>query len=960
MKSFYRIAVFLPLMASSFWSLGQGATKKQASVTAKWFPKYDFNPAVFKQPAIEFGPFARWWWPGNNVDKTELQREINLFADNSFGGVEIQPMAALFAPGTAAARAKMVTWDTPDYYENLKTVMEEARKRGLTIDMTDGSGWPPGGSFLTAADGFLSLDAASIDVTGNSAVAIKLPTVTNNTTSPSRLETVMAAKILPKKEGDKSNTVLLDPSSVVMLTKYVHKDSLNWHAPAGDWKIVAFWSKPAGQKTMSASPTQGPVFDHFDSAKVLKNYRHLFGAQTGLAPYFGNPMRSVFNDSYEFTVNRHYALGFIAYFKKHRGYDITPWLPAEMQRGYNYVNYMNPNASPDFSFSSQDWRLKYDYDLTLSELFGEQFLKASRDFLEPQGLLHRTQAYGLNLDMMASAGLASIPETETMLGPEANIKIMTSGAHLYNRPIISAESVVYASRAYTTTPQKIKLAVDKLFAEGVNQVIYHGIPYRYTPEQVGSEGWYPFSLTTLGSINFSSNLGEGNIFWKDQKAVNQYIQRVQYALRSGKPHADVLIYFPFMSVDGTPENPEEIMTKGYIPGVEGPLPDIKERQMAEKEKWAEVVYPLINQLEANGITWDWVNDASIQIAQLNANKQINIRGNIYKALILANNPVTQLQTAQKISLLAARGMNLMATGTLPYMQPSYLNWQANDRKTEQFIQTALRAKSSKYIQTGIALSSWLKGVRGAVAFMGQYHFTRQVQRDMADGSRIQFIWNKSDQWQTLALSLDKKYLSSFWLNADAGTSVQNNTSVINYRLPPYGSIILFASTKKAIGAKSPGILSGATDEGTIVLALDKWDLKADTVTIENGGLFDWRTNDKLKFSSAEGIYSSSFQWGKSSATSHYYLDLGKVYFTAEVFVNGHVAGKRLFSPYMLDITAYLKQGGNSIEVRVTPGQLNGFIGKASSGDAHYKQFKGKEGQLMAAGLLGPVVIREQK
>jgi hypothetical protein len=43
-------------------------------------------------------------------------------------------------------------------------------------------------------------------------------------------------------------------------------------------------------------------------------------------------MRAVFSDSYEFTVNRHYTLNFISYFKKHRGYDITPYLPANMQR----------------------------------------------------------------------------------------------------------------------------------------------------------------------------------------------------------------------------------------------------------------------------------------------------------------------------------------------------------------------------------------------------------------------------------------------------------------------------------------------------------------------------------------------------------------------------------------------------------------------------------------------------
>ena len=634
--------------------------------------------------------------PVNNVDTAELKREINLFADNDFGGVEVQPLN-LFVPGTKEARAKVLTWDTPEYYANLIAVMKEARKRGLTVDMTDGSGWPPGGSFLSADDGMITLESASVDLPAGGDKAVALPAITNTSGSPSRLVAVLVAKTLPKKAEDKTSTILLDQSSTIVVTQYVRNDSLHWTAPSGNWKLIAFWSKPASQKTMTASPTQGPVMNHFDSTKVFKNYKHLFGERTGLAPYFGNPMRSVFNDSYEFAVDRHYSYGFIEYFKKHRGYDITPWLPAETQRGYNYVSYMKPKTDADFTFSDQDWRLKYDYDLTISELLGEQFIKASRDWLEPQGLLHRTQAYGLNLDMIAEAGLASIPETETMNGPEANVKIMTSGGHLYNKPIISAESVVYITRAYTTTPQKIKIAVDKLFAEGVNQVIYHGIPYRYRPTELGPEGWYPWSTPSTGAVNFSSNLGEGDIFWKDQKDVNEYINRTQYALRSGKAHGDVLIYFPFMDLDGMPDNPEEILAGGNLPGIEGPL-SLHGAATAAKIKWAKIVYPLVNALEANGITWDWVNDASIREAQLTATKKINICGNIYQALVLAEDSTIQLNTAQKINQLASNGMDFMATGNLPRMQPSFLNWKANDKKTAQFITAALKTQSSRYIK----------------------------------------------------------------------------------------------------------------------------------------------------------------------------------------------------------------------------------------------------------------------
>jgi hypothetical protein len=41
--------------------------QNSGSDNAKWFPKYDFDALQFKSPANEFSPFARWWWPRNDV-----------------------------------------------------------------------------------------------------------------------------------------------------------------------------------------------------------------------------------------------------------------------------------------------------------------------------------------------------------------------------------------------------------------------------------------------------------------------------------------------------------------------------------------------------------------------------------------------------------------------------------------------------------------------------------------------------------------------------------------------------------------------------------------------------------------------------------------------------------------------------------------------------------------------------
>lgn len=48
----------------------------------------------------------------------------------------------------------------------------------------------------------------------------------------------------------------------------------------------------------------------------------------------------------------------------------------------------------------------------------------------------------------------------------------------------------------------------------------------------------------------------------------------------------------------------------------------------------------------------------------------------------------------------------------------------------------------------------------------------------------------------------------------------------------------------------------------------------------------------------------------------YYLDLGSVYETAEVFVNGSRAGIRICPPYRLDVTGLIHAGKNQLTVTV--------------------------------------------
>ena len=336
---------------------------------------------------------------------------------------------------------------------------------------------------------------------------------------------------------------MLDPATLRVLDSNVRDGELRWSAPPGTWRVVAIYAMPAGEApTLVAAPQAGLVLDHFHADKVRAHYDYLLGKRTGIDAYWGAPLRGFFNDSLEFKVERHWAEGFLDEFERRRGYDLRPWLPALFVAGadnFFVSDVFGVHPEPDFGLGADADRVRWDYELTVSDLVIERFYDTSREWAAARGLLSRAQGYGMALDAIRAAGHIDIPETEALYagGSDLFLKLASSGAHLYGRPLVSAESFVWRGAEYRTTPQKVRAAADKLFTAGVNHVVWHGTPYRVARAEgdgFGEEGWYPWSIpgATLG---FSTNFSEASPFWRDAEAINRYLARAQLLLRQGRP-----------------------------------------------------------------------------------------------------------------------------------------------------------------------------------------------------------------------------------------------------------------------------------------------------------------------------------------------------------------------------------------------------------------------------------------
>jgi hypothetical protein len=124
----------------------------------------------------------------------------------------------------------------------------------------------------------------------------------------------------------------------------------------------------------------------------------------------------------------------------------------------------------------------------------------------------------------------------------------------------------------------------------------------------------------------------------------------------------------------------------------------------------------------------------------------------------------------------------------------------------------------------------------------------------------------------------------------------------------------------------------------------------DPIAIETDGtgtiaLGDWSRVGILNNYSGGARYRTRLPLTADEAKAKVTLDLGKVAGTAEVHVNGKMAGLRVAPPWRLEVTGFLKDGENTIEVLVYNSLAN-----------HYQTIpSGYRGNPLS-GLLGPVQL----
>ncbi|MCP4764317.1 MAG: hypothetical protein GY870_21265, partial [archaeon] len=662
-------------------------------------------------------------------------------------------------------------------------------------------------------------------------------------------------------------------------------------------------------------------------------------------------------------------------------------------------------------------RIRWDYDKTLSDLFCDEYTKTMSDWAEKHKLKSRIQAYGIEADTLKVWGLSHISETEQLYagGTIDFHKFAGSSGAINAQPITCSETLIWMHRDYLTNPLKWKISADRLLISGINQMIYHGYPYQ-NPD-FPYPGFHYSTPYISNTMRFSTNCNTMNSLSDFFPYLNLYISRGQYAMQHGKTICKIGTYYPLLNYcDGALKRDE--ITEGVIDDYDckhhgPPSPgNVKEKGFDKHELWLLEHLKIADNLMENGYNYTHINEESILNAEIDG-KVLKIGICEFETLIFNCIESVSVELAEKIKKIVEADIPVVFIDQIPDRQRGFFNYKENDKKIKQVLHEEIREKI-QFIKKDTDLSDFLKkdlNITPQVIFDCKQP-TIQFIHKKTDNSDIYYL--RHSVKTPLKISAKFKHGNKIPYVMDPSTgNVQQlsqytriddgNLISTNLYFEGYGSIILEFrdvddNTEESTyiiecpikterleegNGKISGLidtpgnysfkLSDGTEKNVTIheneiaspIRLKQWNFHSDIRDyLGNYSPLDLVINDEtnwmdikeLKYSSDRGIYSSTFSLTKEylKENSKLILNLGRVCEVALVKINEKELDPILFYPYESDITEFVQEGENSIEVTVVPTLHNQLVGYAKKDSKNFHNHKNRP--LIPSGLVKPVRI----
>jgi len=545
----------------------------------------------FIKPPPGYGEVPFYWWLGDPLTKERLAWQLDQLAGKGIVGLQIN-----YAHSDQGGQSWGLTYpsDPPLFSDAWWKLVEwfaaEAKKRGMAVSLSDytlgivGQGYWMDEILKEQPDLRGSvLEAAVRNVEGGKECSWEVPEGTVGVT-------------IYRLEGDS-----IAAGSGVDLRPRLQGRTLRWQPPAGNWRVVAAFSRVVANSVDPLDPRLGP--------EVIKHFFQRF--EDHLPGEGGKALNCFFSDELNFGIGGNlWHKRFAEEFRRRKGYDLVPELAAVFMD-------IGPRTP----------KVRLDYKDVMVALEEQSYFKPVFDWHYQRGMLYGGDHGGRGNNVTEFGDY--FRTQRWMLGPGndqpnfgravVQTKVHSSISHLYLRPRTWLEG--YHSSGWGTTPEQLTQASVENYALGSNLQVLHGLYYST------HGGWWEWAPPCN---HFRMP------YWAHMETWTTWSQRLCYLLSQGVHRCDVAVMYPVTPMQA---------------GMDG--------QNAVKN-----AFGLANHLFARGIDFDFIDDDSLARAKVE-DKELRAAGEAYRVLVLPAMKAVRDATLRKAAEFKRAGGVVIALGAVP-------------------------------------------------------------------------------------------------------------------------------------------------------------------------------------------------------------------------------------------------------------------------------------------------------
>lgn len=259
------------------------------------------------------------------------------------------------------------------------------------------------------------------------------------------------------------------------------------------------------------------VVNHLSKSALIEYSKPLLAA---LHPALRQNNTALFCDSLEIQTNKLWDQQLWDKFENRFGYRLEP-----------HIDLLNSMTD-----------VRYDYRKLIAETMSTEFYAAFTDIAHSANAHSRIQCHGSPTDLLTAYACADIPESETLLFEPHFSRIPASAGVLADKAVISAETFtcIYGFSHYRDPNlcelwkqediNDLKLLADAIFANGVNQIVWHGMPFNAADDQT--------------EFYAAVHVGQDSAIADSLPQFNRYMDDICQIMQAGKTMTQLAVYLP--------------------------------------------------------------------------------------------------------------------------------------------------------------------------------------------------------------------------------------------------------------------------------------------------------------------------------------------------------------------------------------------------------------------------------